>query len=327
MRSFFLLALSLAAAAPEWTVLNSGVKERLRGVSTVNERVAWASGANGTILRTADGGLTWQRLAIPGGEKLDFRDIDAVNERTAYALSIGPGDASRIYKTNDAGATWTMQFQNRDPKAFYDAMTFWDAAHGIAVSDSVDGKFVLRMTANGGANWEPVEGLPPALPEEGAFAASGTNISVVGKQIWIGLNSGRVLRSADAGKTWELAVSGLASSPSAGIFSIAFRDGKHGVVVGGDYKLEDKAMRNAAVSADGGRSWTVVEGLGGFRSVVTWAGKELLAVGPRGADRSRDGGRTWSAMKGPGFHTFSAAPGRRTGFGAGERGLIGRLRW
>jgi photosystem II stability/assembly factor-like uncharacterized protein len=271
--------------------------------------------------------LTWQRLTVPGAEKLDFRDIDAVDERTAYVLSIGPGAASRIYKTTDAGVTWALQFQNADPKGFYDAMTFWDAAHGIAVGDAVDGKFSLLMTADGGKRWEPVTGLPPALAEEGAFAASGTNIAVAGKQIWIGFNSGRVLRSADGGKTWELAVTGLATSPSAGIFSIAFRNGRNGVVVGGDYRQEGKAGRNAAVTSDGGRTWTVVEGLGGFRSVVAWVGKELVAVGPSGTDWSQDGGRTWKPVAGPGFHTFSAARGKRVGFGAGEKGLLGRLRW
>ena len=116
------------AISIHWTAQTSGVTARLRGVSAVNERVVWASGADGTILRTADGGQTWQRQSIPGAEKLDFRDIDALSETIAYALSIGAGDASRIYKTTDAGAHWTLQFTNDDPKAFYDAMAFWDGS-------------------------------------------------------------------------------------------------------------------------------------------------------------------------------------------------------
>src|SRR4030095_2484771 len=136
----------LQALSPRWTPQSSGVTARLRGVSAFSDRVAWASGTDGTILRTADGGQTWTRQSIPGTEKLDFRDIDAVSETAAYALSIGPGDASRIYKTADAGVHWTLQFTNDDPKAFYDAMAFWDANRGLAVSDSVDGRFVIITT-------------------------------------------------------------------------------------------------------------------------------------------------------------------------------------
>ncbi|MFN0106468.1 MAG: WD40/YVTN/BNR-like repeat-containing protein [Bryobacteraceae bacterium] len=332
MRPLFVFAATLLAAVPEWTPQASGVTARLRGVSAVNERVAWASGANGTIVRTSDGGLTWRRLTIPGTEALDFRDIDAVDERTAYALSIGPGEASRIYKTRDAGVTWQLQFKNSDPKAFFDAMTFWSATRGIAISDSVDGRFVLLSTEDGGGTWARVaaDGLPPALPEEGAFAASGTNIAVHGKRhVWIGTGAGRVLRSGDGGRSWEIAVTGLATSPSAGIFSIAFRDERHGIAVGGDYKLESRAVDNAAVTDDGGRSWRSVAGLGGLRSVVTWLPRSggWLAVGPSGSDISHDDGRTWAPVAGPGYHAFSPAPGGRVGWGVGESGRIGRLGW
>ena len=112
-------------AVPRWTMQTSGVTVRLRGVSAVSERVAWASGAGATVLRTADGGKSWQKINVTS-DTLDFRDIDALNAETAYALSIGNGPASRIYKTTDAGKSWTLQFKNEDPKAFLDAMSFWD---------------------------------------------------------------------------------------------------------------------------------------------------------------------------------------------------------
>lgn len=89
---------------------------RLRGLSAVSDRVVWASGANGTIIRTQDGGSSWQPLAVPDAQTLDFRDIDAVDDRTAYVLSIGVGEASRIYKTMDAGATWTLSSRTRLPR-------------------------------------------------------------------------------------------------------------------------------------------------------------------------------------------------------------------
>src|SRR5205809_45267 len=112
----------LLLAAPHWTVQTSGVTTRLRGVSAVSDRVAWASGSGSTVLRTDDGGATWQKLTVTT-DTVDFRDIDAIDARTAYVLSIGNGSASRIYKTDDAGVTWTLQFKNDNPKAFFDVMS------------------------------------------------------------------------------------------------------------------------------------------------------------------------------------------------------------
>ena len=328
--------IAVALAAPAWTDQPSGVTARLRGVSAVTDRVAWASGGGGTILRTGDGGATWQRLTIPGSEKLDFRDIDAVTADVAFALSIGSGDSSRIYKTTDAGRTWTLQFSNTDPNAFFDAMAFWDSNRGIAFSDSVDGQLVILQTMDGGKAWTRVAtaGLPPALDNEGAFAASGTNAAVFGRDhVWIGTGAAavaRVLRSSDGGRTWSAAATPLAAGPSSGIFSIAFRDTEHGIVVGGDYRKESEAIDNAAITSDGGRTWTAVKGLSGFRSVVTYlpgtSPLTIIAVGPQGADLSTDDGKSWTPLVGAtGLHTFSVARRGNTGWGAGENGRIMRL--
>ena len=317
-----------------WTPVSTGVTARLRGISAVNARVVWASGSGGTILRSADGGDTWTTLPVPGAEKRDLRDIDAIDANTAYALSIGPGDASRIYKTADAGATWTEQFVNRDPKAFLDAMAFWDARRGIAVSDSVEGQFVILKTEDGGASWNrlPASVFPPALDNEGFFAASGTNVAVLPpNHVWIGTGAAaesRVLRSSDGGKTWSLAKTPLASGPSSGIFSIAFADARRGLVVGGDYKVEAGAVNNAARTTDGGATWTPVTGLSGFRSAVAYLspdGRLVVAVGPSGSDVSQDGGATWTRIEGPGFHTLAIAPRSMIAFAAGEKGLVGKL--
>ena len=347
---FLVAVLALAAitvAAPAWTDQPSGVDARLRAVSAVNDRVAWASGSGGTVVRTSDGGATWQTLSVPDAAKLDFRDVDAIDERVAYVHSVGSGESSRIYKTTDAGKTWTLQFMNTDPQAFFDAMAFWDAERGLAFSDSVDGQLVILRTDDGGKAWRrvPAEGLPPALDTEGAFAASGTNIAVWGRDhAWIGTSRSRVLRSTDGGRTWSAATAPLATGSSAGIFSIAFRDAQHGIVVGGDYRKEAEAVDNAAITIDGGRTWTAVKGLSGFRSVVSYvpgaATPSLIAVGPQGADQSSDDGRTWIPLPGSsGLHTFAFAPRRSIGgprradfarwgvigWGAGEKGRIMRL--
>jgi len=328
------LSILLMTLTPRWTVQTSGVNQRLRGVSAVSEQVAWASGAGSTILRTADGGLTWQNFIV-SPDKLDFRDIDAIDAQTAYVMSIGNGPASRIYKTTDGGMTWKVQFRNKDEKAFLDAMSFWDANHGIAFGDSVDKQFYILTTADGGRTWSrvPATNLPPAQGNEGAFAASGTNIALFGKShAWIGTGAAaksRVLRTADGGRTWQVADTPLASGPSSGIFSIAFRDAKHGVIAGGDYRKESEAVDNLAVTSDGGVTWTLVKGLSGFRSVVAYVPgmktPALIALGPSGGDYSLDDGRTWQPIDGPGFDTFSFVRGKQLGWGAGAEGKLGKL--
>ena len=328
-----LFVLPIVVALQSTTMQTSGVNVRLRGVSAVSNRVAWASGAGSTVLRTTDGGTTWQKLTVTS-DALDFRDVDAINAQTAYVLSIGNGPASRIYKTTDAGKTWTMQFKNEDPKAFLDAMSFWDANNGIVFGDSVDGQLYVLTTNDGGRVWSRVstKNLPPALENEGAFAASGTNIAVFGKShAWIGTGAAskaRVLRTSDAGRTWQVADTPLAAGPSSGIFSIAFRDAKHGVIAGGDYRKEQEAVDNLAVTNDGGITWTLVKGLSGFRSVVAYVPgtKTLVALGPSGGDYSTDDGRTWKPISGPGFDTFSFVRGKSVGWGAGANGAVGRLK-
>ena len=331
--------LAVFLLAPSWTPQASGVTVRLRGVSAVSDRVAWASGAGNTILRTEDGGATWKKLPNPAAagpaERLDFRDVDAVSATTAYVLSIGNGTLSRIYKTTDAGLTWTMQFANADADAFFDAMAFWDADHGIAVSDSVKGAFVIITTQDGGSSWRrvPADRLPPALENEGAFAASGTNVTVFGtSHAWFGTGAAaraRVLHTPDRGRSWTIAETPLRAGQTSGIYSIAFRDAMNGVVVGGDYSKEAEAVDNAAVTKDGGKTWTLVTGLSGFRSVVAYVPglkTGLLAIGPQGSDVSADDGRTWTKVEGPGFDTFSFVPGAAVGWGAGARGTIGLFR-
>jgi photosystem II stability/assembly factor-like uncharacterized protein len=325
----------LAAVTLRWTAQTSGGAASLRGVSAVSDSVAWASGSGSTVLRTADGGKTWQPQTVTS-DRLDFRDVNAIDARTAYALSIGNGPASRIYKTTDAGATWTLQHTNQDPKGFLDAMAFWDATHGVAVGDSVNGAFSILLTEDGGNTWTPAppSGLPPALPGEGAFAGSGTNVAVHGaNDAWFATGAAaksRVLHTSDRGRTWTVADTPLGAGPSTGAFSIAFRDATHGVVVGGDYQKEAAAVDNLAITSDGGRTWTLTRDrkLSGFRSVVAYvpgSKMSLIALGPQGADWSDDDGRSWSPIDGAGFHTFSFSPSGRTGFGAGGKGAIGRV--
>jgi len=317
-----------------WNLFNSGTKERLRGVSAVSQGIAWASGSHGTVIKTADRGETWTKLVVPDSAALDFRDIQAFDDRTAYVLSIGPGELSRIYKTADGGLNWTLQYTNRDPKGFLDAIAFWDADHGLALGDPVDGRYVILATDDGGKTWTkvPDTGMPVALAGEGAFAASGTCLVVEGtNNAWFGTGGGalaRVFRSTDRGRTWATSETPIrAGNPSSGVFGLAFRDALNGLAVGGDYKIEKDPAGNIAATTDGGKTWKPIAGEppAGFRSAVAFVPGQsdmVVTVGPSGTDLSTDGGVSWKGLGLHGFHAFGFAG---AGWGVGEGGRIGRM--
>lgn len=317
-----LAAVAPAAAehqhGPSWRVVHSGTGE-FRGLAAVSRRVAWAAGTDGTdglVLRTADGGRHWRSVTPAGTEGLEFRDIEAFDARHAVALTIGAGDASRIYVTADGGRHWKLGFRNSDPDAFYDCTAFYDRRHGLAMSDPVDGTFRILSTSDGGYHWRllPAAGMPAAQDGEAGFAASGTCLVTSGHTAYLASGGGasaRVYRSDDGGRHWRYTDTAVPTSPSAGIFALAFRDPRHGVAVGGDYTSPETATDSAARTADGGRRWPLVDDAhapGAYRSGVAWRGwHTVLAVGTTGTDISRDGGRTWRPIDGSNLDAVSCA--------------------
>ncbi|MHC5541349.1 WD40/YVTN/BNR-like repeat-containing protein, partial [Singulisphaera rosea] len=184
----FVLVAQLGVIPPagaQWAVSHAVTDVRLRGLGVVDADTVWASGGRGTFLRTVDGGLHWTTEVVPGASSLDFRDLHAWDSDNACLLSIGPGESSRIYRTDDGGKRWSLSYKNTDPKGFLDALAFWDEEHGLALGDPVDGRFTILATDDGGKSWQCLssEGVPPALPGEGAFAASGTCLVVGGRQL------------------------------------------------------------------------------------------------------------------------------------------------
>jgi photosystem II stability/assembly factor-like uncharacterized protein len=331
LAGLFLLS-ACGSAAAQWRTQPSNVTADLRGLSVVSPFIVWVSGTRGTYARTTDGGATWQSGTVSGAAELDFRDVEAFDANTAYLLSAGKDRQSRIYKTTDGGAHWTLQFTNRLPEAFFDAMAFWDRDHGIAMSDPVNGRFVMAATENGGTTWAdvPSTNIPPAMNGEGAFAASGTCLAAQGQMnAWFvtGGAVARVFRSTDRGRTWTVTNVPISSGvESAGIFSVAFDDAMHGVIVGGDYRKPNEAGDNVAVSADGGRNWKLSAGPrpAGYRSgAVFVAPLAVIAVGTSGSDVSTDGGVSWTRLDGENYNSVAARRG--VVWAVGPQGRIAKL--
>ena len=320
-----------------WVAQQSGTNAEFRGLAAIDDNVVWASGTRGRVARTTDGGRTWHVDSIPGTAALDFRDIAALSATRAWAMSAGPAEQNQaqIFRTDD-GAHWNRQLALTDSGVFLDALAFWDDQHGIAMSDPIRNRLTIFTTDDGGAHWTRVNtaSSPAMLPGEAAFAASGTCLAIQGSSnVWIATGGGakaRVFRSTDRGRTWTVAETPVqAGTNASGIFSVAFTDADHGVVVGGDYTKPKGLSSNVALSDDGGRTWrrpkgTLPQGyMSGAAYVPGTNGHTIVAVGLGGTALSTDYGESWTMVDTTGYNSVAFST-RSDGWAVGPRGRIAK---
>jgi hypothetical protein len=340
-----------------WALEESGTTAGLRGVRSLGGGVAWASGSDGTILRTEDGGYEWQSCTVPdGAEKLDFRGIWAWDTNTAIVMSSGPGDLSRLYRTTDGCSHWTLVLTNPDKTGFFDAMVFAGREVGYLLGDPVNGAFPLLRTADGGLTWTKIRsaGLTTGSLGIAAFAASNSSMTDAGMvvnallagddRVWFGTGGqgGTFIYEGQSncerdGNTppdpacltsWTFKRQPLpmaANSPSAGAFSLRvvwWDEGvKAAVAVGGDFAKPGETDGTAAWTPDG-KTWTPSDTPPhGFRSAVAWDAdvNAWIAVGTNGSDVSWDGGKSWRPLDSGNWNALSLP------FVVGPGGKIGKI--
>ena len=331
-----------SARSPMTTPQVSGTTNRLQAVSPVDENVVWASGKGGTYAVTTDGGQTWTSHVVPGAETLQFRDVQGVSAQVAFLLSAGVGSDSRIYKTEDGGKSWVLQFQATDPNAFYDCFAFWSPTRGLTMGDGVSGRFPVLRTRNG-ETWKDIgNNLPAARPNEGAFAASGTCVATQGeRRAWIVTTYSRVFATSDGGDSWAAYGTPIAGGTGpAGVFTVAFRDRSHGIIGGGDFTAAG-ILDNVARSSDGGKTWLLtkeapVPGAVFGLSYVQGRGedgedeegdgdsfqKTVVVTGPGGSAWTADEGDTWNSLPGAAGYWAVAFASPRAGWLVGTNGRI-----
>jgi photosystem II stability/assembly factor-like uncharacterized protein len=355
-----LVACSAATAfgqQPTLTPQNSNTTNLLIAVSPVDDNVVWAVGTSSTFVVTTDGGNTWRAGTVPTQNIADIqlRDVQAVSADVAYVMSIGniPGDFA-IYKTTDGGHTWTQQFQNQLVGAFYDCMAFWTPTNGIAHSDSVNGVFPDIRTTDG-TTWQSIaNNMPPAQPGEASFSSSGPCVATQGtSNAWIttgGASIARILATTDGGNTWAAYNTPLNSSPSAGGFSVAFRDASNGILGGGDLNPSNASkVVQVAASHDGGQTWQLTNrppltypifglaylsnttGVGGDRNKAKTRSKSSQTDYSRtvvatadigGAAWTPDEGVTWNRLDGVSGYWAVAFADAQNGWMVGLNGAI-----
>ncbi len=327
----FHFLLSAQKNIPEISIVAQGTKTSIRGLSVVNDVVVWASGNNGTVGKTTDGGKNWKWLTVKGFEKKDFRDIEAFDGATAIIMSVDT--PAYILKTIDGGQSWKLVYENKAPGMFLDAMEFWNEQAGIVIGDPINNKIFIARTFDGGNTWKeiPDNFKPRADSGEALFAASGTNIRVLDKDEAVFVTGGLSSRVFIRDSAIKLPL--IQGKETTGANSIAVLDnysrkgGRTMIVVGGDFNAPSWDTANCFYSTDRGKTWKAPKRPPhGYRSCVEYLSKDhVISCGINGVDYSFDAGRNWKMISKEGFNVCRIAKNGSAVFLAGNNGKIGKV--
>ncbi|WP_295792882.1 YCF48-related protein [Mucilaginibacter sp.] len=309
--------------------LQTGKPTSIRGLSVVDDNVAWISGSRGYIAITRDGGKNWDWTQVKGFEKADFRDIEAFSDKTAVIMS--SGTPALVLKTTDGGATWQEKYRNTDTTYFLDAMDFDTPKHGLILGDPIRNKFLLLETNDGGETWNPFKNMPDALTGEAAFAASGTCLRVSNGNILIasGGSNSRLISYSQKKEIWDYSNFPIAhGKASQGAFSVAV--GKNnGIMIGGNYE-KDKITDSVSVGYIPHPFKLLTETVrqpAGFQSCVEFLNADtFLATGTPGSNITIDGGKTWKQIDSTSYNVCRKAKHGKLVLLAGNGGKIGILK-
>lgn len=306
--------------------LQTGKPTSIRGLSVVDDSVAWISGSRGYIAITRDGGKNWNWTQVKGFEKADFRDIEAFSDKTAVIMS--SGTPALVFKTTDGGATWQEKYRNTDTTYFLDAMDFDNPKHGLILGDPIKNKFLLLETNDGGETWNPFKNMPDALPGEASFAASGTCLRFIGSDILIasGGTDSRLISYSQSKKSWNYSNFPIThGKASQGAFSVAVGKNK-AILIGGDY-AKDKITDSVAVAYKPKPFKILTGGVSqpaGFQSCVEFiSGDIFLSTGTPGSNITTDGGINWKQIDTTSYNVCRKAKRGKLVLLAGDHGKIG----
>lgn len=306
-------------------IINSGTKTSLRGLSVVNDKIIWVSGSNGMVGKSIDGGNSWQWMQVHDFEKRDFRDIEAFDESIAVIIAVDT--PAYILRTIDGGDTWKVVYKNDTKGMFLDAMEFWNIQSGIVIGDPINHKFFIARTFNGGNTWQtlPEKNYPVADSGEACFAASGTNIRSFGNDAACFVTGGLHSRLFLKDNIIDLPI--IQGRETTGANSVAIKNKKIIIAVGGDFNNPSLKDSNCVISKDAGKTWThPLIAPGGYRSCVEYLNKnKWVTCGLNGVDISNDDGNTWNSISTQSFNVCRKAKNGKAVFFAGGKGVIGKF--
>lgn len=311
--------------------IETNINSSFRGLSVIDNKVAWVSGSSGWVGSTKNGGKSWKFAQVKEFEDKGFRSLYAFDDKRAVIANAGA--PANILITNNGGQDWKRVYTNTDSAAFFDGMDFWNSNEGLIYGDAINGKMLLLRTKDGGNTWTEVINAPELEEGEASFAASGTGIRCVEDNkviIATGGKKSRLWVSEDKGETWRSINPPIVQGESTtGIYSLAVA-GQTLNLVGGDYKNPPHNIDHNLVSNDYGSSWIIpTTTTRGYRECVEFISSNTwISTGPTGTDITEDGGMNWKPLSDEeGFHVIRKARIGTLLIIAGTKGQISIIKW
>ncbi len=322
--SLILLFLVQNINAQKIEIVADSIQSSFRGLSVVDNNILWVSGSNGTVGKSIDGGKSWKWMIVKGFEKTDFRDIEAFSKTTAVIMGIA--EPAYILRTTDGGESWNVVFENKTKGMFLDAMEFWNDQSGIVLGDPINNRFYIARTFDGGKTWRdiPERNKPIVDSGEACFASSGTNIRKLNKAEAVFISGG--LSSHIFIRDKKISIPILQGKQSTGANSIAVKNSKTMIVVGGDFATKDATNKNCVITTDGANTWFSPKiPPSGYRSSVEYLKKnKWITCGLNGVDISNDDGMNWKPISKESFHVCRKAKKGNAIYFAGSNGKVGK---
>lgn len=313
LKTYFIIVGSSLSANGAWLPQSTGFTTQFRGildVSIVDPLTVWAvtyDGTSGTMTRdftrTTDGGNNWTPGVIDALVNHDVSNISAIDANTAWVAMYDANGGGGIYKTTDAGATWTQQTTASfsDASSFANVVHFFNASEGFCMGDPINNEFEIYTTSDGGANWTLVDGVNIPDPQSGEMGW--TNVYyAVNDTAWFGTNTGRIYKTVDKGATWSVYTTGAAN-----VSGISMNDALNGIMLAAVYdqtgQLTSWGMRK---TNDGGETWASVTPGGPYyksdMAAVPGIPGKIISTGISqdmaqcGSSYSFDYGATWTML-------------------------------
>ena len=311
----------------------------IRGLAVPNTNTIWASGSEGSIAKSVNGGTDFEWMQVPGYESRDFRSIHAWDDKEAIIVAIEA--PAIILKTKDGGISWYKVYENADTLMFLDAIHFKDANNGLVVGDPIANTIFLLSSNDKGEHWNEIPSSyfkTPLEKGESFFASSGSNIAQLSKEDFL-VSGGLRSRLWINGSAMEIPI--LQGGTSTGANSMAISpNGNNIMIVGGDFKKDTSRLQNAVGlklmeepnSDQKWQSirktrWVIDKSIGlpnGYRSGVEYVSNTILiSCGTAGVDISKNKGKNWDLISTESFHVVRKQPNTKAVFLAGSGGRIG----
>jgi photosystem II stability/assembly factor-like uncharacterized protein len=312
----------------QWQKLESSTKASFRSLDVVSKKVIWTGGSQNTVLRSINGGKTWDNLIVDRKSNLDFRGIKAIDKNTAIVVSAGLAEEgqAKIFKTTDGGKTWKLVFETTQKGVFLDGIAFFDKMNGLVIGDPINKEAYVLETKDGGQTWKRMSTsiFPDIKDGESSFAASNSCLVTFENNAWYGFQS-RILHTTNRGKSWKILNSKFPSGATSGIFGLHFWSSTSGIALGGNYKDDKSKQVNLARTTDAGATWKLmeIESQGLKESAASYKNKTIV-VGTSGTSLSEHFGNKWEKLDTASFHVVRCA-GKHC-YAIGANGNLGKMK-